>query len=179
MVYLPEKMSILMINNDSNRTRRFIMLILKKISVTFPAKKWFYGTLMILIMGIIFLFSSQPGEESYEVSSSVANLFVKAGFHWNIRKCAHVFLYFYLGVSSSLFFGKCLSAKNRWRPLNAAVYSAALCILYSCLDEWHQTFVAGRAGRLMDVGVDAIGFGIGIMAIFVVNWLSVEFRRKI
>jgi VanZ family protein len=35
--------------------------------------------------------------------------------------------------------------------------SAGLAILYGASDEYHQTFVPGRKGRLFDVGVDAAG----------------------
>lgn len=170
MVYLPANLAILIINDAVVRMRRFTMFAFKKISMAPCMRKWFYGILTLFIMGVIFIFSAQPGEESCEVSNSVADLFVRIGFYWNIRKCAHVFLYFCLGVSGSLLFSECLSAQNRWRPINTAMCSAAFCFLYSCLDEWHQTFVDGRAGKLADVGVDAIGFVAGILVILIVKF---------
>ena len=33
----------------------------------------------------------------------------------------------------------------------------ALALLYAVLDEWHQTFLASRAGQVRDVLVDAVG----------------------
>lgn len=35
--------------------------------------------------------------------------------------------------------------------------SAGLAVLYAASDEYHQTFVPGRKGRLFDVGVDTAG----------------------
>jgi VanZ family protein len=35
--------------------------------------------------------------------------------------------------------------------------SAGLALLYAASDEYHQTFVPGRKGRLFDVGVDTAG----------------------
>lgn len=48
------------------------------------------------------------------------------------------------------------------RPLLAAV---AISFLWACSDEYHQTFVEGRFGSPVDVGVDAIGMAIAAIAI--------------
>lgn len=40
----------------------------------------------------------------------------------------------------------------------------ALGVLYAISDEIHQTFVPGRAGRPLDVAIDAVGVGLGIIA---------------
>ena len=40
------------------------------------------------------------------------------------------------------------------RPLLAA---AAISLAYAATDEYHQTFVDGRHGSPLDVGIDAIG----------------------
>jgi VanZ family protein len=37
------------------------------------------------------------------------------------------------------------------------VAAFALCVAYSATDEWHQTFVHGRHGTPVDVGIDAVG----------------------
>jgi VanZ family protein len=43
------------------------------------------------------------------------------------------------------------------RPLLIAL---AIALVYSCTDEFHQTFVPGRTGTPIDVGIDAIGMAI-------------------
>lgn len=39
----------------------------------------------------------------------------------------------------------------------AIVLAIAIAVIYGALDEWHQTFVAGRTGDIRDVGRDAVG----------------------
>lgn len=137
-------------------------------------RKRIYGSLTILIMVVIFLFSAQASAESYEISRKVADTVLKNGWGiWipaitksgllgNVRKCAHIFLYFCLGFTSSQFLFEFLVSAERFRILKTAAVSMVFCFLYSCSDEWHQTFVAGRSGRLFDVGIDAVGFLAGI-----------------
>ena len=40
---------------------------------------------------------------------------------------------------------------------HALLTAALVAVLYACSDEWHQSFVPGREGRLRDVGIDSIG----------------------
>jgi VanZ family protein len=39
-----------------------------------------------------------------------------------------------------------------------AVY---MTVTFAGLDEWRQTFIPGRSGRLLDVGIDTTGAGLG------------------
>ena len=39
-----------------------------------------------------------------------------------------------------------------------------LAVAYAATDEFHQTFVRGRHGSPIDVGIDAIGVSLGLMA---------------
>ena len=50
--------------------------------------------------------------------------------------------------------------------------SAGLAFLYAVSDEFHQTFVPGRSGRLMDVAIDILGI---LIAIGLWRWLA---RRR-
>lgn len=50
----------------------------------------------------------------------------------------------------------------------------ALGVLYAVTDELHQTFVPGRAGRPLDVAVDAAGLVLGIVV-----WERVRSRRSV
>ena len=45
-----------------------------------------------------------------------------------------------------------------------------LTVLYGLSDEWHQSFVPDRTGRLDDVVTDSIGSGIGL----VVAWVTLN-----
>ncbi len=68
-----------------------------------------------------------------------------------LRKLAHVTEYAILGA---------LLARATGRPPLAI----ALALAYAITDEIHQTFVPGRAGRPLDVAIDAVGIGLGVMA---------------
>jgi VanZ family protein len=48
------------------------------------------------------------------------------------------------------------------RPLLIAV---CIALAYACTDEFHQTFVSGRTGTPVDVGIDAIGMTIAALLI--------------
>ena len=46
---------------------------------------------------------------------------------------------------------------------------------YACMDEVHQIFVPGRAGRFTDVLVDSIGIALGVVLCALSQW---AFGRK-
>lgn len=137
----------------------------------------FSGTAMLAVMTAIFLFSAQTGSVSSQTGNSVGafvlrllGIEVPPGqspssvpilFGLNIRKCAHVFIYMLLGLTAFLFVSSlfCLSTREiKYKLLYIALATLAICFVYACLDEWHQSFVAGRAAALSDVGIDSIGF---------------------
>jgi VanZ family protein len=48
------------------------------------------------------------------------------------------------------------------RALGRALPAFALAVAYSASDEFHQTFVRGRHGSPIDVGIDTIGILVGL-----------------
>ena len=50
-------------------------------------------------------------------------------------------------------------------------------VLYSCSDEWHQTFISGRSGQFRDVCLDSLGIAGGILLMSLVVFV-VHMRRK-
>jgi len=83
--------------------------------------------------------------------SSVPSLGTGLGT-WDLvlRKAAHVAEYALFGVLL-------LRALARGLP------ALAVGVAYAVTDEIHQTFVAGRAGRALDVAIDAAGVAAGIL----------------
>jgi VanZ family protein len=69
-----------------------------------------------------------------------------------LRKCAHTVEYAVLG---GLLF----------RALERVESAFALGVLYAASDEFHQHFVRGRHASPIDVGIDAVGILIGILAL--------------
>ncbi|MGH3002026.1 MAG: VanZ family protein [Gaiellaceae bacterium] len=66
-----------------------------------------------------------------------------------LRKCAHMTEYALLAVLL-------VRATGSYR------WALALTIAYAASDEFHQTFVRGRHGSPVDVGIDTVGALIGL-----------------
>lgn len=148
-------------------------------------------TICLLIgwMGVIFLFSEQPGDESgdlsghlsYEVSSVLHHVFhrdcteedimlLAEKIDYPLRKAAHMTEY---GILAVIGFFATISwplrgKKQYWFPLTAA-------FLYAITDEIHQLYVPGRVGCATDVLIDTSGAAI---ALFIVWLLRKAFFRK-
>jgi VanZ family protein len=85
-----------------------------------------------------------------------------------IRKGGHVSEFAIL----ALLLGYTLLAKPM-KKSKALVYTSLISILYAASDEWHQTFVPGRTGHVIDLAVDAIGI------LLAVSWFIITFKRTI
>ncbi len=106
---------------------------------------------VLLWASIIFYFSSVPDlritQEWYDII---------------LRKIAHAFVF---GVLAGLL-SRALAGSTAWSNYKVHVAALTLTFLYACSDEYHQTFVRGRAGSSMDVLIDTAG-----------AWLALRFRR--
>ena len=83
------------------------------------------------------------------------------------HKAAHVVVY---AVLAGLYYR--LLGQFRLLPDDRSWLAACLTILYGLSDELHQLLVPGRSGRLADVGVDAVGVALAMLA-----WTALERRR--
>ncbi|NIK13307.1 VanZ family protein [Alkalibacillus almallahensis] len=129
-------------------------------------RQWTSWLLVILWMALIFYFSHQPGTESSNLSGSVMQVvlnllpFVSEDtefIHVLIRKGAHVFVYFVLAILL-------MNAirLHHFRTVNRVVLALGVSVLYAASDEYHQTFIDGRAGQVSDVLIDSAGAVLGI-----------------
>ena len=99
----------------------------------------------LALMGVIFAFSAQPSLDSgLGVIDQVG------------RKVIHFAQY-------------ALLCFLLWRPLAASTNPRRAVLLaflltsaYAMTDEYHQTFVEGRSGTVLDIGIDAIGVLIAL-----------------
>ena len=49
------------------------------------------------------------------------------------------------------------------------IYSVILVFFYASTDEFHQTFIEGRAGRFTDVLIDTSGGTVGSLIVLIFN----------
>ena len=138
---------------------------------------------VLLWMGLIFFFSHQPGEESAALSGGMTRWihtiltalplidFEINVLHTLIRKSAHFFVYLILGVLILHAF-----LESRVTLLRASVYAWLLATVYAATDEYHQTFIPGRVGDVMDVVIDSLGAITGI-AIYVIVYRLWQWQK--
>lgn len=140
----------------------------------------------LLVMALIFYFSGQnqlvSGNLSYPVTYDLVSWFnrvfslkLSSGqllhyidlYHFAVRKLAHMAIFCALSMTLLL----PLNAYKIRRPYPAAFF---ICVIYACLDEFHQHFSQGRTPSAADVLIDSIGALIGL---FAVHLFSIVLRR--
>lgn len=129
----------------------------------------------VIIMAVIFGFSSKPAVQSSESSMVIANEIVTVyenitNIHYQeaektsiietinhfVRKGAHFCEYAVLACAFAFHFAA-LRKRGRWLFILPVLSSA----LYAATDEFHQLFIPGRAGMIRDVLLDTSGAATG------------------
>lgn len=136
-------------------------------------KRIIYGILVIVWMVLVFVFSSQNGEESKRTSGyfsdKVVQIIASVKTDINvedteeiisfiIRKMAHFSIYFVGGI---LIFNFVNTFPLKLR--NVMLLAFVLGCVYSISDEIHQLFISERAGQIRDVLIDSTGVLIAIL----------------
>lgn len=135
--------------------------------------KW---ALLLVWMGFIFYMSHKTGDESTKQSGFVIYIFNFIGIDLNsyfgelatliIRKGAHFTEYFILGILSYNVLKEYVDNKR------AILYSIGIVFLYACSDEYHQSFIPGRAAAFTDVLIDTSGGICGSIIIYINNLMK-------
>ena len=89
----------------------------------------------------------------------------------SLRKCMHSFVFFILVILFINAFNN-----SNIRNYRCYLFSIVLSFIYACFDEFHQLYVTGRTGQLMDIGIDMIGVLFGVL-VFYIYGLLVNDRR--
>ncbi len=131
--------------------------------------------LLINWMIIILLFSQQSGTESADLSSGVVGMvlamleFLMPAYQFDVdlisvivRKSAHFFLYFVLGILTLNF----ANEYSIYQKKERIIFSILFCILFATIDEIQQIFIPGRHGGIDDVLIDAFGSVSGILLFY-------------
>lgn len=142
-------------------------------------------SLLVLWCVLIFVFSSQNAEKSSATSDGLVSKVIDTVYPeykklseakqqsitdavtHTVRKSAHFFEYFVLGILS---FGVTVTFdKYKISVRNAA--TVFFCAMYAVSDEIHQYFVSGRACRFTDMLIDIAG------SLFAVLILTLIFKK--
>lgn len=141
---------------------------------------------IILISGVIFGFSAQDGEESGGISKKVVLVvadilkikqgdiekFIQVG-EPIVRKLAHFGIYTVLGIAS-MGFALTFNISKARQTLITTIWG----ILYASTDEFHQTFIDGRNGSILDVILDASGVLFGIAIVLFIIYLYSRYKTN-
>lgn len=121
--------------------------------------------ILLLIIWILFIFimSSFNADKSSMQSGLIVDILSNI-FHISnidlltiiIRKLAHITEYLILGILM-------INCLKDYKINKLYLVSILLCIIYSMLDEFHQTFINGRSGEIQDILIDTIGIITGIL----------------
>lgn len=145
----------------------------------------------LLMMYLIFTFSSQTGAESSSLSTKVTKTVLIVADHvldkgWDegdiqervekyefyVRKAAHMTEYCILAITIALplyVYGL--------RGILLILVAGAACVLFAAGDEYHQGFVDGRGPSVKDVCIDSIGAFIGIFLTQFFSWIAMGGKR--
>lgn len=138
---------------------------------------------VIIWMMLLFYFSSQPGAQSDGLSKKFTGTVINAvgnvvsadmqkntvkkitlNYDHLVRKSAHFFIYFILGILVKSAF-----AKNNVKGYKSLLYSLAICFVFAGSDEFHQLFVPGRGAQFSDVMLDSCGAFTGIIFFVIIS----------
>ena len=154
--------------------------------------RWVSSGIVLVIMIAIFISSDMKGEQSEGLSYPVGNKVITSGAlngvkslveetgedfsHFVqvlVRKSAHFLAFLLLGGALFVCYESWLGeGKLNW------IWSIMVGVVYAASDEWHQTTVPGRSGRMTDVLIDAAGIVVGVLAAMGIVWLIKKRIKK-
>lgn len=144
-------------------------------------KKYIKLGLLVIWLGGIYFFSSQNGAESGNLSNG---LLAQIAMFFNIdnisefvnkygpiiRKLAHLFEYFILGILVYIN----ISTPSNKKPITLTI---VLCCLYALTDELHQLFVSDRVFMFTDILIDTSGSALGSMFVHLIDKLCFQEKK--
>lgn len=143
---------------------------------------WGLGMICFSVF-IVFLFSNQNGSLSNDYSDAIARLlgiermdgYKRLSIQpwimgYSLRDCGHMALYALIGLSTFI----ALPSKQYFKK---ALLSCVLCLVVSCVDEYHQIFVPGRSGQLKDILLDAMGYVSVILCCWFICYIRMFYRK--
>lgn len=164
---------------------------MKSISAEKNKTRILFIILTIVCMTVIFLFSSEPSNESSQTSGKIVKLILRVivpdfsimaaakqsilihNAQFIVRKAAHFTIYTVLGFVLSMSFGR---RKFLTGQTAIALTAGAL---YAVTDELHQSLIPGRSCELRDIIIDSCGVFTGIViSMAVMHIISCAVRHR-
>lgn len=147
-------------------------------------KKMLSWIIVVFWMVVIFYFSYQPATVSNGMSMGVTMKFIQLieffspdieinenYLNGKIRKFAHFFIYFLLGI---FVMGAIRKGNDKgWRSV---AFTFLICVLFAIFDEMHQLIVPGRGAQLKDVIIDSLGALLGISLYLSIS--SIKMKKR-
>lgn len=153
-----------------------------------------FWLLTIACVVMIFYFSHQTGSESTSTSTKIAEALNKLFgniFSENVvRKGAHLFEFLVLSIFtySAIYNTNKISTEGSYSESSVKIiksdnemciiFTTWFCVLNAVVDEYHQLFVTGRSGSIVDVGIDMIGVVFLMLIIRLVFTVTLKVRGK-
>ena len=145
-------------------------------------KKVISWVAVLLWMALIFYLSSQPADQSNQLSTGITQAIAEAiekvipgtkiiigELNHIVRKNAHFIAYMVLGILTVN------ALRNSGTKIKKSFLLAmVICVLYAASDEIHQLFVPGRGCQFTDVLIDSAGALVGSGIIYAAGAI----RRK-
>lgn len=153
---------------------------------------------IILWMFTIYKFSAMTSNESNNISKNIIIVAIKNTLNitnkigitnkypsdeainkyvkkWNgpLRKFAHASVYLILANILMLLIVQFKT--NKIYLYN--IFSIIFCFGFACSDEYHQLFVSGRTGQVMDILIDTLGASIGCIIFDIIYNLCKKCRK--
>lgn len=124
-------------------------------------KKMIKWILVLIWMMFIFMMSTNVGSNEntiglfervlYMLPLKIDNNLFQF-LHFMLRKGAHIFEYFMLGILLISLLKEYKLKRNK-----IILITLEISFIYACFDEIHQCFVSSRSGNVFDIGYDFVG----------------------
>ena len=128
---------------------------------------------ILIILMIVFIISAslQSGQSSGGLSLKIVNLLAFIN-PFNDVETFHLFIRKMANFSEYALYGTLLALAFRIKSMNK--YLNIVLIFLPFVDEFVQTFVPGRDGNLIVVGIDLSGIGFGVFMIFLIYKTNID-----
>lgn len=146
-------------------------------------KRVFSIVFLLAVMAFIFYMSAQDAARSFSYNVELVKLLkIRCGIDLYslfdrdyidilVRKFGHFFEFSTLSIAL-------YSVLSAFRIRRVTIMTFSFCIAAAAADEFHQLYVIGRSGRMIDVIIDSLGIMMTISIISLVRMIKYELSGR-